>query len=371
MKEIVVLDSSIINQDRSCSSVHMKLFVKWASLKLISWHIPWIVYKEVVSKGLIDGKDSFDKACSAIKDVQRLGLASDFMNDLTKLLNRQNNLKTEFQEKNEAFWIDFFQKNNAVIDEFDCTQSFDVFEAYFAGDPPFSSPKFRKDIPDAFIYQSLVKLKNIYHVIFICDDENLRKKSGKIENVTCYKSLIDFINSESGCAIHEQYKFIEKYGTENQYVQTYEQKIIEHAKADVCGELLECLEGGFNNSAIPSDDAEGSLECISEIKTIKIKDSEIALVDDKICIPILVECRFEIEYFLFKQDYPLYEDRQISILDNDWNRHYYLVSESFDASFSFTYTLKKTSDEFEDSDLKVPLKIDELHLEPVYKQKKC
>ena len=40
MEKIVVFDSSILNRDRSCKGRDMNLFVKWASLNLICWHVP-------------------------------------------------------------------------------------------------------------------------------------------------------------------------------------------------------------------------------------------------------------------------------------------------------------------------------------------
>ena len=55
MEKIIILDSSIINQDRSCEGRDMNLFLKYAALKLLVWHIPWIIYQEVVSKGSVKG----------------------------------------------------------------------------------------------------------------------------------------------------------------------------------------------------------------------------------------------------------------------------------------------------------------------------
>lgn len=366
MERIVVLDSSILNRDRSCKGRDMNLFVKWASLNLICWHVPWVVYKEVASKGLLETGQLFEELKKKLKDVLDLGQINNVTQNFESIYKKIDMLSSDCGSNNESYWKSFFK--DAVIDEFTCSTSQNVLDSYFSGGSPFSGPKSRKDIPDAFIYEELKNLACKYEVDFVCGDNNLRKHCENLENVQCYDSLKEFQNSVYGCSINQQYENIVEYQHKVELVLQYKNEILKYAEEDIRGDLLVHLGDGFSNDSIPSDDNEGSLVGISEIQSVQIEESDIAYVDDIIYVPISVKTQFDIEYFLFKADYPIYEDRQISFEDWDWNRHYHLVRELFDAEFRFTYSLDEKNIKNEGLNLIIPNKLDELILKPIYRQ---
>lgn len=368
LERVVVLDSSILNRDRSCNGLDMNLFVKWASLNLICWHVPWVVYKEVVSKGLLETNQLFEDLKKKIKDVLDLGQSDNITKIFESIREKINMLSSDFESNNEKYWKSFFK--DAVIDDFDCSTSQNVLNSYFSGYPPFSSPKCRRDIPDAFIYDEIKKLASKYEIFFICGDNNLRKYCESLENVQCYGSLNEFQNSKFGRSINQQYENIIEYQHKVDLVLQYKNEILKYAEEDIQGDLLVYLGEGFSNDSIPSDDNEGCLVGISEIQSIEIEESDIAYVDDVIYVPISVKTQFDIEYFLFKADYPVYEDRQISFEDWDWNRHYHLVRETFDAKFKFTYSIDEKNVKSGNLNLTIPNKLDELILKPIFRQNK-
>lgn len=368
MERIVVLDSSILNRDRSCKGRDMNLFVKWASLNLICWHVPWVVYKEVVSKGLLETGQLFVDLKKKIQEVLDLGQPNNVMQNFESIDKMIDSLSSDCESSNEKYWKSFFR--DAVIDGFPCSTSQNVLDSYFSGAAPFSAPKCRKDIPDAFIYEELKNLASKCEVVFICGDNNLRKNCECLENVQCFDSLKEFRNSVYGCSINQQYENIIEYQHKVDLVLRYKNEILKYAEEDIQGDLLVHLGDGFTNDSIPSDDNEGGLVGISKTQTVKIEESDIAYVDDVIYVPISVKAQFEIEYFLFKADYPVYEDRQISFEDMDWNRHYHLVRELFDAEFRYTYSLDEKSARGGNLYFTVPSKFDELILKPIYRQDK-
>lgn len=368
MERVIVLDSSILNRDRSCNGLDMNLFVKWASLNLICWHVPWVVYKEVASKGLLETNQLFEDLKKKIKDVLDLGQSDNITKIFESIREKINMLSSDFESNNEKYWKSFFK--DAVIDDFDCSTSQNVLNSYFSGYPPFSAPKCRRDIPDAFIYDEIKKLASKYEIFFICGDNNLRKYCESLENVQCYGSLNEFQNSKFGRSINQQYENIIEYQHKVDLVLLYKNEILKYAEEDIRGDLLVYLGEGFSNDSIPSDDNEGSLVGIPEIQSVQIEESDIAYVNDVIYVPISVKAQFEIEYFLFKADYPVYEDRQISFEDWDWNRYYHLVRELFDTEFRFTYSLDEKKTLRGNLDLTIPSKLDELILKPIYRQNK-
>lgn len=357
-RKIVVLDSSIINQDRSCEGRDMNLFVKWVSLGLLVWRVPWIIFREVVSKGFIDGNHEIDNVKKNLKDFEKLGQEKNVKNQLSILSEKIDLFKEKYKKQNEEYWKNFFLKAN--IDDFDCKMSERVLNAYFDGDSPFSVPKCRKDIPDAFIYESLKKLTNEYEIVFVCADHNLRSKCAELTNVTGYESLSDFENSDYGRLINEQYKQIEQSHSKIELVLMHKDEILEQAKEDVRGDLLVYLFDGFRNIYFP-DEIEGGLVDIPEIENVEMIDAEIACVDDLIFIPISVKCQFKIEYYMDVVDASFFRNRTISFTDNDF------VSEFFNASFTFVYSLRNEKKQSLKLNLQIPEEINNLVLDPIYR----
>jgi hypothetical protein len=357
-RKIVVLDSSIINQDRSCEGRDMNLFVKWVSLGLLVWHVPWIIFREVVSKGFLDGNLEIDNFKKNLRDFEKLGQGKDVKNQLFILAEQIDLLKEKYKEKNEEYWELFFQ--NAVVDNFDCKMSENVLNAYFDGESPFSDPKCRKDIPDAFIYEALKKLTSKYEIFFICADKNLRCKCNELKKVTGYESLSAFENSEYAQLINERYKQIEQSHSKIEYVLLHKDEILKQAEEDVRGDLLVYLFDGFRNIHFP-DESEGGLVDIPEIENVGMIDAEIACVDDVTYIPISVKCQFEIEYYMDVVEASFFRNRTISFTDNDF------VSELFNASFTFVYSLKNGNNQSSELNLQIPEKINNLVLDPIYR----
>lgn len=359
MKKIVVLDSSIINQDRSCEGRDMNLFVKWASLKLLVWHIPWIVFQEVISKGLYEGKNALVETRKSLKNLEKIGQKDSIRKQLEELTCQLSQFELHYEEDNIEYWKSFFQKG--VVDDFDPSSSFNVMKAYFAGAKPFPKPKSRTDIPDAFIYESLKTLAKNNFISFICADNNLRNKCSEMENIQCYESLRSFENSESGNLIKRQYEQMEKHHFKLDLILKHKKEILDRIEDDVRGDMFVDYSEGFTNEYFP-DGGEGYLRDIPEVSSFKIIESEITVVDEMVYIPISVNCQFDVAYCIDSIDFSFFAKRTVSFEGDDF------VHEIFNVSFSFTYSLK--SDELCEQRLNliVPEKVDNLILKPIYKE---
>lgn len=364
-KPIVIIDSCIIKQDRSCSGGDMKLFAKLSSIGLLEWYIPWIVYKEVTSSGLFEGIDAIGKVSTSLTLLKKLGQTIAVERKITEIEKGLSEIKNNYSEYCTEYWNRFLQESNATMGDYDKDISLDVFESYFSGGLPYQQPKNRKDIPDSFIFEEIKKLSQKNQITFISCDNNLFEKSKKIVGVKSFTCLKDFFDSEDGRTILQKYEQIEQYNHCIDFILQNSNSISSIAKEDVVGDLLVPLGDSFINAMIPSDDNEGRLISIPEITDITISTEEIKYVDGTFFIPILAECFFEVEYLLYKSDYPLLEDRVINIIDNDWNKYYYLVSEVFEASFMYNYSIEKTDIESRHLDLHILDNIEQLTLTPL------
>lgn len=359
MGKIVVLDSSIINQDRSCDGRDMNLFVKWVSLKLLVWHIPWIVFQEVISKGFYEGKNALVETRKSLKNLGKIGQKDSIRKQLEELTCQVSQLELHYEEKNIEYWKSFFQKG--IIDDFDSSSSLNVMKAYFAGAKPFPKPKSRTDIPDAFIYESLKTLSKNNSISFICADNNLRNKCSEIENVQCYESLRSFENSEYGSLIKRQYEQMEKNPFKLDLILGHKKEILDRIEDDVRGDMFVDYSEGFANEYFP-DGGEGYLRDIPEVSSFEINESEITVVDEMVYIPISVKCQFDVEYCINSIDLSFFSNRTVSFEGDDF------VREIFNVSFSFTYSLRRDELCEQRLNLIVPEKVDNLILKPIYKE---
>ena len=343
----------------------MKLFAKLSSIGLLEWYIPWIVYKEVTSSGLFEGIDAIGKVSTSLTLLKKLGQTIAVERKITEIEKGLSEIKNNYSEYCTEYWNRFLQESNATMGDYDKDISLDVFESYFSGGLPYQQPKNRKDIPDSFIFEEIKKLSQKNQITFISCDNNLFEKSKKIVGVKSFTCLKDFFDSEDGRTILQKYEQIEQYNHCIDFILQNSNSISSIAKEDVVGDLLVPLGDSFINAMIPSDDNEGRLISIPEITDITISTEEIKYVDGTFFIPILAECFFEVEYLLYKSDYPLLEDRVINIIDNDWNKYYYLVSEVFEASFMYNYSIEKTDIESRHLDLHILDNIEQLTLTPL------
>ena len=359
----IILDSSIINRDRSFSGPDMKLLKRLSSLGLLQWHIPWVIYQEIITHNQTEGIKKIDKLGKHLDDLEKVGVVSTVTSKIRTIRDLISEVRTEFDCK--IYWNTIFKEANAQIDTFNTKLSYDVMCSYFNGEAPFPEPKSRKDIPDAFIYEHIKEYASHKPVFFICGDNNLSIKCNNLNNVVVFSSLKDFYQSDEYKPIESKYKNIEQYNKGLKVISVNASQIISKAREDVYGDLLVDFNQGIENYNILSDEHEGILTGISNISKVEILFNDIKYVDNKFYIPISVIGDFVIEYFLYKADYPLYDDRKIRIIE-DWNDHYYLVNEQFNASFIFNYSIDKTDIDNDNIELHMIEKIDELILKPIH-----
>lgn len=339
----IVIDTSILRKDRGFLNSDILLIKKLSKLDLIKLHFPWIVFKESTTQNLLDVNASIDNAIKEISSLNRKGIHKDDFDKLGKISNDLNIIKSDIENSINRHWESFIIDSKAILHEIDECHGKKVMNSYFLGLTPFPNPKSRKDIPDAFIYEAIRSINDKYgKVYFICDDNNLRDSVDKNDDCNVYKSYEEFYSSDAYKNVEEEYKKVEKFADELILLRENVYKIEEYAKEEFYRDLFAGDEQIIVNENIPSDGNEGALQAIDYESIENILVDNIQFVDGVFYIPVELKAIFRIEYFLFKADYYLCaEDRNISIIDHDWNKHYYLVEESFNVRVSFKCTIEQ------------------------------
>jgi hypothetical protein len=192
----LVIDSSIYRKDMSRQKSGFSLLKRLARQELVRLHIPEVVKKEVVSQiedfhyGRFRKVESaLDKAPRFLLNDKETGLLDSTQAGFSELIEKiAKRTKTEFQN-----WLDAVRANVHPVSP---NHGERVVQSYFAGEPPFAEAKSRKDFPDAFIFESLVDLRDQHGSIhFIVADNDLREASDALENVTVHDSIKHFVDT--------------------------------------------------------------------------------------------------------------------------------------------------------------------------------
>lgn len=346
----IIIDTSIMRKDRGFLNSDILLLKKLSKLELLIIHVPWIVYKESTSQNLIDLKSIVGKSINELSSLNRKGVSRQDYTILQKIVKELDLLKSKANTSVHKHWTDFIADSKAILHKIDGEHGKKVMTSYFLGEKPFPSPKSRKDIPDAFIFEAVKTInKNYGDIHFICHDNNLRESVKSNPNCYAFESFSKFYESADFKKIEKEYKKIEHFSDELILLKENVDKIKEFAIKEIYGDVFAGEDQLIVHENIPSDGNEGLLQSMDEVSIKNIYLDKIQFIDGIFYVPLEISACFGIEYFLFKSDYYLYTDeRKISIIDHDWNKHYYLVEEIFKVHLSYKCSIEQESIKFEE-----------------------
>ncbi|PRB05268.1 hypothetical protein CQ046_05245 [Chryseobacterium sp. MYb7] len=335
----ISIDSSILRRDRTLSSSDILLLAKMSKLGLLKFHISWIVYKEITTTNYLESKEIINKVIKELNNINKKGVDDIDFFKFKKIAREIEAI--DIEKSTQKHWKNFIKDSKIILHTIDEKHGENVMNSYFEGTEPFPTPKSRKDIPDAFIYQALKTMSKTFGQIhFICDDNNLRESCDNLPNIIGIKEFSELYDLPEFKLINDKYKSIEHYADELLIIEDNIQEIKVIANDDIWNNILNDIIIFSTN--IPDDNNEGRLVGIDEVSNIEIDSSKIQYIDNYFYIPIKAEGLFTIEYFIYKSDYYIFDERRnIQITDWDWNDHYFLVEEDFDVKFSFKYKIAK------------------------------
>ncbi|GEM_PF-1290114 len=341
----VVIDTSILQRDRGFLQSDALLIKKLAKLDLLKIHIPWIVYKESTSQNIKESDSVLNKSIRDISSLNKKGISEEDYIEIEKIVCRLNSIKDSLEKSIDKHWLNFITDSKATLHDINGEHGKLVMSSYFNGDKPFPEPKSRKDIPDAFIYEAIKSIQErVGEIHFICADNNLRNSIDGLDSCTGFSSYSDFYKSVKYVEIENEYKKIEYYSDELILLRENVDKISKFAESAIYSDVFAGDDQVISNESILSDDREGSIQDMADVTIDMVHLDSIQFIDGIFYISIDISGKFGIEYFMYKSDYYIEaEDRSISIIDDDWNKHYFLVYETFDVKLSYQCSVEQDS----------------------------
>ncbi|MBL7909899.1 MAG: hypothetical protein JNJ41_02445 [Bacteroidia bacterium] len=339
----IAIDTNWLRRDLTFSKPDMLQLKELSKLHLIKLHFPWFIYKECTSNNIDAINIAINGSITKISYLDYKGLHKDDHESFKKIADEMELLKTKVQASVEKVWAEFIAETDSNLYQFEPSDSKIVFENYFEGNSPFSSLKSRKDIPDAFIFESLKKISKKFKIHFVVEDGNLYNKC-KEEKIIVHKNFDDLYSTEEfKAALNLQEELNKSSALMPQLLEGLE-------------EIKEAIEvhfyDGFKTKHIvdrhlPSDNFEGEVTGIENIISIQMLDNKIKFIDGSYYLPAIVMAECFVDYNIYKSDYYALDESR-NIFTSELNDYYFEAQERLPITFEFNVIIPKEMVEEED-----------------------
>lgn len=302
----------------------LKSFVDEGYLKV---NLSTIVKREYLENLKKDCSDKFGCLNRSLGKINR----SYFINssDIDNFMEAISRIEEEAIEGIEGdFYSSFLCKFEINILEIKPDHPDEVFDKYFKGQEPFKSTKSRGDLPDAFIFESILSLANEYgqdSVVALVKDKSLSDACSKA-GIKVFGSLEDFIKSEDVTRIINK-RELEHEGSKKRDFLSYlcENKFIESFFYEKHVDELENIT--IESPKIPSDCNTAIVTGLYFPEDIDSNyDALIPYGDNKFGVPVTFKILVSATFFIFKADY---YSGHYSFGVTDWNNHYFNAEAEF------------------------------------------
>jgi hypothetical protein len=202
--------------------------------------------------------------------------------------------------------------------------------AYFNGEPPLKEPKIRKDIPDSFIYQTLLNIHNSENLYVVVEDERLRE-SCITAGMTCYKELSEFIKSSEVNILLQEKISNDVLGTLKSQIQEYLNNNYSLLVNKIEEKLLSDEYTMISGDYIPGESNEIYVSGVDEPHELELDNNIEYYGDSLFVVGFSAKIGFTYEYAVYRSDaYDLDPKKYFLEYLND---HYFNVETTNEFSF--------------------------------------
>lgn len=364
----IVLDTNIYRNNPARDNLHFRALEKLSKAGLLCLHVPYVVLREFQTQQRDIYYKDLGKAVSGLAGLSRRLLDED-------ILERLASAKAELEGESENIlsnaesqitkWADSI---GAKVHPLCLDQASLALEAYFQGKPPLKSVKNREDIPDSFIVQSILKLREDHNPIHVvAGDKKVEEAFVDEESINTYGSLSDFIESDLIQNELKEVDLIDNIGLLVAAVQQFETESseIQYFLSSNIGESI--VWKTFSDPSIPDDNHEATINCYGEAEDIELDFSEAGYYGNgQFGIPFSLRVTVLANYYIFKSDYYCMDPEREHVPSvSDHNDHYFEAEEEFELCVSglVSITIDRNNinmDEISESIVEDGFKIDEV-----------
>lgn len=191
----VALDTNIYRKKPRLDSPEFKALFFLAKSACIRLHVPFFVEMEFKSQIEAEQRKRVESILSNLEKISGFPIIGSVTANLIRANKSLHESKNDIINESGASFISWLNEIDAARYEISVQETAEALSAYFHGKAPFKEPKVRNDIPDSFIYQSLLNIHASNSLHFVCEDAKLREAC-ELAGIICYKDLAMFIASK-------------------------------------------------------------------------------------------------------------------------------------------------------------------------------
>jgi hypothetical protein len=332
----VVLDTNVYRSNPSMDNLHFKAIEKLALAGELKLHIPYVVLREFQTQQREHYSKDIAKAISGLSGLTKRSLDKAITSKLVALKDDLENDSPRILSGAEDQIVQWAKSIGADLLPLSLDQTQEALEAYFQGKPPLKSIKNREDIPDSFIFQSILKLNSAYKEVHFVSGDSKILEAATAAKILAHDGLSTFVESP---LIQDKLKdvdLIKNIGSIVDALEAHEQQ-----EGDIHSFLSlnigeEIMWGSISAPSIPDDNHEATINSYYNPKDIKLDFARARYYGNgQFGIPFTLENTVIAFYYIFKSDYyclNAVHDHIPSISEH--NDHYFEAEEEFDVKVS-------------------------------------
>lgn len=345
----VFIDTCIYRQDSWRNKAAFRTITHLCKTNNMTIHIPFFVEREFISQLRDDYKKDITGSLSQIDSLLRKHMSPKQITKVKRIKQELEEIDTKLDRYISEEFNKWVKQIKAVKYGIRSSYGKRVAEAYFNGNPPFKYKKSRDDIPDSFIWETIIDItKTVGRLKIITFDEKFRKSLGTLSNIDVYKSLDDFM-------IDPEVKELIRKDTIEKNTSGFIHLINEDKLLSNINPLFEeeLVGEEVTGSVIPEDNEEARILCINSLENLKIDKTEIQYYGGgEFIIPFHITIDARLNYAIFIAEYYcLPEEKAENISKSELNDHYYDAEEDYFLEIDGLIGIKIDENEFEQKEL--------------------
>lgn len=296
----VAIDTSIYRQKPLLDSPEFKALAFLAKNKCICLHIPFFVENEFKSHIEAEQEKRLATVISILNKICDFNEAGPRTLELASFKEYLDGSKQEIVDERSDAFLKWASEVNAKRYSLSNKETNAALNAYFLGLAPLKEAKVRKDIPDSFIYQSLLKINDENSLSVVIEDRNLRGACNTA-GMVCYSDLASFIESE-------KIKELLQGKIDNDVLGALESQIIEFLKQKellidkIEAELLSEEYSSISGDCIPGESNEIYLSGIDRPFNLNIGNNIEHYGDALFVVDFEADVELMYEYAVYRSD---------------------------------------------------------------------
>lgn len=313
---------------------------KLSEKKLIDLYLPIVVKNELLSQRIEKIQEETTQSLEKFsKDIQKFNHS-----ELKKLFHKVSKIVSDIEKDNRKNAEEFLNSDLFNEIEFNSQDQSNVFEKYFTGAGVFFNRlKNRKDLPDAFIYESIKSIsdQSSENLFIVCKDGPLKDAVANNLNLKVFASIKSLLNDcDVIKKIKEKFETTESFESEKSVIQSAISidLFISHVEG---GGVAESLQDKLYNEKVYEDDHYqyesdhlviedvNSIEPIERIEHMEYYGEGEGILEFK------TQANVMLEHFVHISDIHFYNDLSNIELEI-WNDYMYRVVEPGTVSIEFS-----------------------------------